>query len=293
MQQNSGTATVDGHKINPALPLHKFVADRMRNERDVFIVITAKNSARGVGKTTLALYLCIGWTRWFTSHDWWCDDEQPSRGMATVEPKEFFEIVDRVGEDYQPGTAIFLDEAEELTGRRAMDDKNVEFIQRMQMMRKKQAISILALPDPGALDPGIERLADVWINVTRRGAADIHKMGVHSYGNRDITTKRVHQMEFPDVSDHAQMTKLDQMKDTKMSEWAKDEEDEEEEQGMTKREQAMYAKMLKEKRGVGWNAVADLDDELTYVGETLRREWRSLERESGWEQSANQMEAGA
>jgi hypothetical protein len=224
MPKKVTTATVNGFVIDPRVPLHKFVANRIRNDRDVFIVITAKDSDRGVGKTTLALYLDIGYTRWFAKHDWWCNEEEPSIGMATVDPDQFFEIVDRVGEDYDPGTTIFLDEAEELTGRRAMDDKNVEFIQRMQMMRKKQAITILALPDPGALDPGIERLSDIWINVTRRGSATVHKMGVHSYGSRDIYTKRVHKLEFPDISDHPQMDKLDAMKDNKMAEWAEENE---------------------------------------------------------------------
>jgi hypothetical protein len=220
------TGSVGGHMLDPRVPLHKFVVNRIRNDRDVFIVITAKDSDRGVGKTTLALYLCMGYTRWLAGHDWWCDPEQPDRGMATVDPGEFFKIVDRMGDDYDPGTAIFLDEAEELTGRRAMAKENVEFIQRMQMMRKKQAITILALPDPGALDPGIERLADVWLNVTKRGTAVVHKNGVKSYGSRDITTKRAHKFDFPDVSHHDQMANLDKMKDNKMDEWAEDGEQE-------------------------------------------------------------------
>lgn len=219
--------TVQGRALDPTTPLHQLAEKRIRNDRDLFIVITAKNSDRGVGKTTLALFLALWWTDYFTDHGWWCDVEDPSTGMATVEPDEFFEIVDKVGQEFEPGTVIFLDEAEQLTGRRAMDDRNVEFIQRMQMMRKKQAITILALPDPGALDPGIEGLSDVWLNVTRRGLAVVHRMGVESYGARNITTKRVHKLEFPDVSEHPEMANLDAMKDAKMAEWDEQAEAEE------------------------------------------------------------------
>lgn len=266
---------VGGFALDPRTPLHQLAAKRINNDRDLFIVITAKNSDRGVGKTTLALFLCLWWTNHFTSHGWWCDVEDPAKGMATVDPAEFFEIVDKVGEEFDPGTVIFLDEAEQLTGRRAMDDKNVEFIQRMQMMRKKQAITILALPDPGALDPGIEGLSDVWINVTRRGLGVVHRMGVKSYGSRNITTKRVHKLEFPDVSGHPQMEQLDAMKDAKMAEWAGDAEEgedgEEGDDGLPLSTQAMIAQELKQKHDVPWSKVADLDDRLTYDGDYLRR----------------------
>lgn len=261
---------VCGHKINPRAPIHRLAIKRIKQDRDLFVVITAKDSDRGVGKTTCALWWCLSWTQMFTDHGWWCNADDASNGMATVDPEEFFEIVDKVGEEYQPGTTIFLDEAEQLTGRRAMDDQNVEFIQRMQMMRKKQAITILALPDPSALDPGIEALSDVWVNVTRRGHAMVHRMGVESYGSRNNITKPWHRVEFPDVSDHPQMEQLDAMKDAKMGEWDEgEEEDEDDDLPLTT--QALIAQRVKEREQCPWADVPDHDERLTYSGEYLSR----------------------
>lgn len=262
---------IDGHAINPEAPLHRIAIKRIQQDRDLFVVVTAKDSDRGVGKTTFALWLALSWTEMFTSHGWWCDADDPASGMATVEPDEFFDIVDQVGKQYEPGTVIFLDEAEQLTGRRAMDDQNVEFIQRMQMMRKKQAISILALPDPSALDPGIEALSDVWVNVTRRGHAMIHRMGVESYGSRNNITKPWHRIEFPDVSDHPQMDELDAMKDEAMDSWAEDDEDDEDDDELSLEAQALLAKKIKERVDCPWADVPDHDERLTYSGPHLSR----------------------
>lgn len=220
-------ASGDGrlHQIDPSTPLHQFVAERIRNGRDVKIIITAENSATGVGKTTMAGWLAISWTKMFTGNDWFCTPDEPTEGLATLKPGQYFQIIKDVGAVHPPGTAVIVDDAEELDARRSMSSLNVKFSQRWMLMRLKQAITIITLPSPSSIDSRLEELADVWINIERRGRGLVHDIRVGNYGNRRVMTEQSHRINFPDVSDHPQLNKLRAMKEDKMDDWDQEEED--------------------------------------------------------------------
>jgi hypothetical protein len=217
---------IQNYRIDTAMPLHRLAAKRIANSRDLKILITAENSETGVGKTTLAGWLGLSWTHMFAGHDWFVKPDDRLNGMGTLDPIEYFDILAKVGVDkrWNPGTVVVVDDAEELDARRSMQNLNVEFTQRWMLMRLKQAITIITLPSPAAVDSRVVELADVWINITRRGKGVVHDIRVNSYGNRNVMTERKHDIEFPDISDHDQLVKLREMKQDKMDRWDETEE---------------------------------------------------------------------
>jgi hypothetical protein len=212
---------IGGYRIDPSMPLHQLARKRIENGRDLKIIITAKDSQTGVGKTTAAGWLALTWTKQFAGHDWTAEQ------FGTLHPKEYFRIIKQVGPTYDPGTVVVVDDAEELDARRSMQSLNVEFSQRWMLMRLKQAITIITLPSPKAIDSRLEELADVWVNIERRGRGMVHDIRVNSYGSRNVMTEQKHKFTFPNVADHPELNALRAMKEEKMDAWDEAEEAEE------------------------------------------------------------------
>lgn len=239
---------VMGYQMDPECDLHRLAEKRIQEGRDLKIIITAEDGETGVGKTTLAGWLALTWTQHFTSHDWFVCPDEYGEGMGTLNPKEYFSIIAKVGDEYGPGTCIIVDDAEELDARRSMQNLNVEFSQRWMLMRLKQAITIITLPLPSALDSRLEELADVWINIEIRGRGIVHDIRVNSYGSRNLMTEKTSKIEFPNVGTHPELEKLRDMKEDKMDDWDSDEEEEQEEidpEELKKDEKRKYAQRLR------------------------------------------------
>jgi hypothetical protein len=269
---------LQAHRIDPTMPLHRLAVERVRCGRDLKIIVTAEDSQTGVGKTTAAGFLALSWTKMFTGQQWFCNPESPEDGMATLNPKTYFDIIKKVGPDWRAGTTVIVDDAEELDARRAMQDLNVKFSQRWMLMRLKQAITIITLPSPSAVDSRLEELADVWINIERRGRGLVHDLRVENYGSRNVLTQQEHKMEFPDVSNHPELNKLRRMKEDKMDSWDEDEEGEDE---LSVREQALEAKRIYDSEDCSWTEVPDLSEQdqyltLDYNGDYLRRKVKEV-----------------
>jgi hypothetical protein len=264
--------------MDPDTPLHKLAVKRIRSGRDLKIIVTAQNSETGVGKTTFAGWLALTWNKQFAGQPWHCNPDNPTEGMATLNPDQYFDIVQKVGTEWPAGTTVIVDDAEELDARRSMQDLNVEFSQRWMLMRLKQAITIITLPSPSAIDSRLEELADVWVNVLRRGRGLIHDLRVEDYGSRNVLTQQEHYIKWPDVSTHPELEKLRQMKEDKMEQWDKDEgaeDDEDDDVELPIQRQVEIAKTIKEQTDATWKTVADADhpltEELSYSGEYLRQ----------------------
>lgn len=198
--------TIQGHSIDVTMPLHQFVARRMDKNRDVKVLVTAKDSATGTGKTTLAGWLGLSWTPMFASEWWTCD-----RG-GTIRPRAYLNGYT----DLPKGYALIMDEAEQLDARRSTSTENVDFSHKWMMMRVRQVISILTLPTTSALDKRLMELADVWIEVQRRGLANVHAIHVNSYGSGDVLTPKIHEISWPDVADHTELQQLHELKQSKI-----------------------------------------------------------------------------
>jgi len=194
------------YQMSPDDPLWQLAKTRMAKGRDLKIVWTARDSATGVGKTTGAGWLGLSWNPVFAREFWRAETN------ATLDVNEYFELY----RSLPPGSVLVLDEAESLDARRSMKQENVDFSHDWMMLRKRQIISVLTLPSPSALDSRLEELADVWINSTKRGAAEVHGIQILDYGSRDRQTPKTHTLRFPDVSMHPELEELDSMKDKKI-----------------------------------------------------------------------------
>lgn len=196
-----------GWRINPSTPLHQLFVDRYHNGRDLKVIITAKNSETGTGKTTLAFWLCDQWHQLYAPDIWNTDKH------ATL---DIYDYLDKY-RSLPKGSVLLLDEAEELDARRSMASKNVDFSHYWMKMRVRQVTTILTLPSTTALDSRLEELADVWIEVERRGRAMVHDIRVNSY-SKNVQTWQVHKIEWPNVADHPMMKRLDELKDENIEE---------------------------------------------------------------------------
>lgn len=218
---------IEGYQIETDMQLHKLAEKRIRMGRDLKIIITAEDSETGVGKTTAAGWLALSWTKYFTGNDWFVKPDDYGHGLGTVNPKEYFKILQKIPSVYGAGATVIVDDAEELDARRSMQNLNVKFSQRWMLMRLKQAITIITLPSPTAIDSRLEELADVWINIRARGVGTAHDIRVQSYGSRNVMTKKAMEFKFPDVSGHPELERLRELKQRKMDTWDEQEKEEE------------------------------------------------------------------
>lgn len=190
-----------GRRIDISTPLHQLFAERYYNGRDLKIILTSKDSQTGTGKTTLAFWLADQWQQLFADGFWRADKH------ATMDVNEYLEKY----RNLSPGSVLLLDEAESLDARRSMASENVDFSHDWMEMRVRQVSTILTLPTRTALDNRLQELADVWIDVERRGEALVHDIRVGRYDSK-VRSWQSHWIEWPNVADHPEMKALDSMK---------------------------------------------------------------------------------
>lgn len=190
-----------GWELDPRTPLHQFRQTRHEKDRDCKIIITSRNSTTGTGKTTLAAALCLHW-----------DDEWTAEDRATLDVNEFLSTY----QDLPEHSCLLMDEAEQLDARRSMSQQNVDFAEKWMMMRVRQVDSILTLPTASALDKRLLELADVRINIVRRGFAKVYKITVDDHDTSTVREWHWHDLEWPDISSHPEVRALHALKDEKL-----------------------------------------------------------------------------
>jgi len=177
--------------------IHQLRRRRHRNDKDLKVIITQRDSETGGGKTTAAVWLALCWDR----HDW----DGADKGMT--DPDRFLQTMPEL----PPHSCLVLDEAEELDARRAMQDENIEFSKKWMKMRTRQIDSILTLPTTTALDKRILELADVRLHVTGRGRAKVYGVTVDDR-SREVDEVFKEHFHRPDVSDSSAYQNLDMEK---------------------------------------------------------------------------------
>ena len=187
--------------LNERMPLNEMRQRRLEKNRDLKVIITSRNSTTGTGKTTLAVWLALNWD------DNWSADEK-----GTLSVSEYLDTYPEL----EPGSVLLMDEAEQLDARRSMSQDNVDFAEKWMMMRVRNVTSILTLPTSSALDKRLKELADVRINVTRRGRARVYKITIDDHNTSDVREWRWHDLEWPDLSEHPEMQALDKQKQEKI-----------------------------------------------------------------------------
>jgi len=185
-------------RLNRAL--WQLAAQRKADNRDLKIVITA-NAETGVGKSSLAIFLAYVLD---TSATGFAVDKQ-----ATLDTGTYREAYDELGY----GSALVLDEAEQLDARRAMSDENVDTAFTWQTRRVREITTILTLPTWGDLEKRMREMADVRVEILRRGAALVHVRDRDRYERYDTFWRPEHVVTWPDMSPTHAYQRLDEKKD--------------------------------------------------------------------------------
>lgn len=175
--------------------------DRLREGRDLRIIISASDAATGVGKTTLAVALAYA----FDIHGWTAE-------RSTLNPREF---VDIYGEA-PPGSAIILDEAEQAVDKRRSVSNDVMAVgHAFATLRYKQVFGILTLPDKNTIDDRIVTLCDYWILCQGRGSADVYRLKTNDFTGEDWN-EPTESLEWPNLDDDPEYQKLTRKKTERM-----------------------------------------------------------------------------
>jgi hypothetical protein len=214
---------------------------RHENGRDLKVVITQRDSETGGGKTTLAVWLALQWD----IHGW--DGE----AKGTVEAGEFLDIYP----DLDAHSVLIMDEAEELDARRSMQSENIEFSKHWMTMRTRQIDSILTLPTAGALDKRLLELADIRINVTARGQANVYRVKVDDH-DREATEWFLEEISWPDVSDHPEYRSLDEQKQNMIDSVGDETSDDEEQSSADLKRAIRQEAKRRRRRGESYKQIA-------------------------------------
>jgi len=140
-------------------PFFRAVGKRKQQDRDAKILVTAKDAQTGVGKSNLCDFLAYVLDT---------TDEGFVPHKITIEPEEFFSAYGRL----EPGSALVMEEGEQLDPRRSMSKKNVEASHSWQMERVREVVALINLPSPKFIDKRMEELADYWV----RGAGPVPRV---------------------------------------------------------------------------------------------------------------------
>ena len=234
-------------RIESGKPLDQMRQRRLDKNRDLKVIITSRNSTTGTGKTTLACWLALNW-----------DENWTAEEKGTLSVSEYLETYPEL----EQGSCLLMDEAEQLDARRSMSQDNVDFAEKWMMMRVRNVTSILTLPTASALDKRLKELADIRINVVRRGYARVYKITIDDHDTSKVREWRMHDIRWPDIADHPEMQALDRLKEQKIDGELEDmgEEDEEIDPDEIRREQRIKQAQRLRERGDTIAEIADAVD---------------------------------
>lgn len=145
----------------------RFLVNRVKFNRDAKVLITSRNSETGTGKTTLAVIIA----KLIDIHGW-----SPE--------KQFFDAKKYMNyyRDCDAGSVLILDDMQFMAdSRRGTSYENVRLSQYWSIMRTRNVISLATLPTNSMLDKRFLELADVRLNVIKRGEAVPYRIVVNDF----------------------------------------------------------------------------------------------------------------
>lgn len=166
-------------------PFFQEIGQRKAQGRDAKILVTAKDGQTGIGKSNFSDFLAYV-----------CDTSARGFGPSktTIDPQEFLRFYNVL----PAGSASVLEEGEQFDARRAMAQENVDASHTWMMARIREIVAILNLPSRDAIDKRLERLADYWIDVKRRGFAVVYKKRIHPITGK-IYYEKLQTIEWPNM----------------------------------------------------------------------------------------------
>ena len=179
-------------------PFFQAIGKRKLEGRDAKILVTADNAETGVGKSN------------FCDFSGYVTDTSKvgfKPRKVAIDPPEFFSKYGVV----EKGSALVLEEGEQLDPRRAMQNENVDASHTWQMERVREIIAYINLPSPKFIDNRMEELADFWINVERRGRARVYKKKIHRI-HQSVYYETMQVIEWPNMDGSDTFRKMGQLK---------------------------------------------------------------------------------
>lgn len=165
--------------------LNEFVNGRLNANRDSKIIITARNSETGTGKTTLAVNLALLWDR----NGWTAD-----KGFLDI--KKYLAYYAHHG---KAGDVLLLDDAEAgADNRRSTSKFNVLISKYWSIFRAKNIVSMLTLPTVTMLDKRLMELADWLLIVRERGIARPYRIYIDDI-KHNLRTIRSRNYDIPGI----------------------------------------------------------------------------------------------
>lgn len=179
-------------------PLFRFINHRINDNKEAQIMITGRNTTRGVGKTHAGVAIskeihswCVcdscGYI-WFYATDVCprCETEDPDwQAMPEWSHNEhaFYdaEPFEMAGWSKTKVALLFEEIETAADARRAMSKENKTISDAMQTLRARNNVLIATLPTRFFLDKRVRQLMDVWINVQERGIAYPHFKRYNDY----------------------------------------------------------------------------------------------------------------
>jgi DNA-binding transcriptional regulator YiaG len=180
-------------------PFFQEVSKRKDQGKDAKIVVSSANAETGVGKSTLACYLAFALD---TSANGFRAEEK-----TTLNVEEFLEKYDSV----RKGSALILDEAEQIDSRRSMSQTNVDAAEHWQTRRVREVCAILTLPKFEVLDARMRDLVDYRIDVNSRGHATLFKKS-HRQFSGDVWWQPLQDIRYPNMDGTRAMERIHGMK---------------------------------------------------------------------------------
>ena len=180
--------------------VHEFIEDRWRQDRDIRIIWTGRNSGVGLGKTTGALSLAKEHYPEFDAERHAAMSPKPAIHLLRTAPIQSAPILDEIGRIAD--------------NRRSNSSDNVELTQLLQMCRYRQYLLQATLPSVRALDVRIVDMADLRIHVTEQGKAKIFRYDTPDSDTKgELIPKILQYIEWDPIDHDPDYQYLSEMKD--------------------------------------------------------------------------------
>lgn len=185
--------------------LQQIWESRRSHNRDLKLLITARDAETGTGKTTLALQLAMGWDE----HGW-------DASKATLDGQAYIDSYT----DLKPGEVLVGDELEQMAdSRRSMSSQNVTLTQFWSTMRAWEVSTICTLPSAAMVDKRLKELTDLRINVLRRGVGVVYETKIDDHTG-EIREKRLHRIRWDPLDGNQEYERLNDKKTEHMENFA-------------------------------------------------------------------------
>lgn len=180
----SATAPLD--QLPDGYELTELYDKRVKNNQDLFIVVSDWHNRRGTGKTIVSLRLAHSLDR---------TDEGVTTDKATLSVPE---LTDAYVEEPK-GSSLVLDEAEAGVSKYEAGTRTNKALRKLVSMgRIKEKYVIANLPNSGEMDRDLKALADVWVIVTAKGSAQVNILGWNPWGEHPIVAAQ-HLLSWSDI----------------------------------------------------------------------------------------------